>query len=98
MTATITNGNPIRALTVRPFSAALGAAMSCGDVKSLDDAAFEKVHEAFLDNLVLLIRGQQLAVADLLAFGRRFGELAQGAPVHIGQKPRDEQYPELAVI
>ena len=98
MTATVTIGNPTSALTVRPFNAALGAEVSCGDVKSLADATFEKVHDAFLDNLVLLVRGQQLAVADLLAFGRRFGELTQGAPVHIGQKPRDEQYPELAVI
>ena len=100
MAATIT-GNALadtRTVTLRPFDAALGAELICGDVKSLDDAAFAKIRQAFLDHLVLLIRGQQLTVADLLAFGGRFGELARGAPVHIGQKPRDEQYPELAVI
>jgi taurine dioxygenase len=96
--ATTRNASATRAVTVRPFDAALGAEVSCGDVKSLDEAAFAQVRRAFLDNLVLLIRGQQLSVADLLAFGRRFGELAKGAPVHIGQKPRDERYPELAVI
>ena len=85
-------------VTVHPFDAALGAEVRCGDVTRLDDAAFARVRQASLDHLVLLIRGQQLSVADLLAFGRRFGELAGGAPVHIGQKPRDEQYPELAVI
>jgi taurine dioxygenase len=72
--------------------------VECGDVKTLEAETFAEVHRAFLDNLVLLIRGQQLAVADLLAFGRRFGELTPGAPVHIGQKPRDEKYPELAII
>lgn len=88
----------MRSVTAQPFDAALGAEVRCGDVKTLDDAMFEQVLQAFHDNLVLLIRGQSLSVAELLAFGRRFGELTPGAPVHIGQKPRDEQYPELAVI
>lgn len=47
---------------------------------------------------MLLIRGQTLSIDDLLAFGRRFGELARGAPVHIGQQPRNERHPELAII
>jgi taurine dioxygenase len=90
--------SPSRLVSVRPFHAALGAEVVCPDVKTLDGAAFAQVYRALLDHLVLLIPGQQLGVADLLDFGRRFGELAKGAPVHIGQKPRDENYPELAVI
>lgn len=85
-----------RSITVTPINAALGAQVECGDVKSLDAIEFETVQCAFLDHLVLLIRGQTLSDAELLAFGRRFGELSAAAPVHIGQKPR--QYPELAVI
>jgi taurine dioxygenase len=85
-------------ISVTPLSKALGAQVECGDVKTLDADSFAEIHRAFLDNLVLLIRGQQLTVADLLVFGGRFGELTPGAQVHIGQKPRDERYPELAVI
>lgn len=85
-----------RSITVSPMKAALAAEVECGDVKTLDDDAFDIVQRAFLDHLVLLIRGQALSDAELLAFGRRFGELSAAAPVHIGQKPR--QYPELAVI
>jgi len=81
---------------VTPMPAALGARVECGDVKTLDDAGFAEVKRAFLDHLVLLIRGQSLSDPELLAFGRRFGELAAAAPVHVGQKPR--QYSELAVI
>lgn len=84
------------AVTVTPFDAALGAHVECGDVRTLDDAAFGAVKGAFLDHLVLLIRGQQLSDHDLLAFGRRFGELAAAAPVHVGQKARE--YPEVAII
>ena len=87
-----------RRINVIPMSVAIGALVECGDVKELDAAIFADVHKAFLHNLVLLIRGQRLAIKDLLAFGRRFGPLSPGAPVHIGQKPRDERYPELAVI
>jgi taurine dioxygenase len=85
-----------RTIRITPMPAALGALVECGDVKSLDDSAFDAVHRAWLDHLVILIRGQQLTDPELLAFGRRFGELSAAAPVHIGQKPRD--YPELAVI
>lgn len=81
---------------VIPFDAPLGALVRCGDVRGLDTHAFDAVHRAFLDHLVLLIRGQQLSDPELLAFGRCFGELSPAAPVHIGQKPRD--LPELAVI
>jgi taurine dioxygenase len=77
-------------IAVRPVSPAIGAQVDCGDVKRLDADTFAEVHRAFLDHLVLLIRGQSLTVPDLLAFGRRFGPLSPGAPVHIGQKPRDE--------
>ncbi|MFO0522341.1 MAG: TauD/TfdA dioxygenase family protein [bacterium] len=85
-------------ISVRPVSPAICAEVDCGDVKQLDADTFAEVHRAFLDHLVLLIRGQSLTVPDLLAFGRRFGPLSGGAPVHIGQKPRDDTYPELVII
>jgi taurine dioxygenase len=91
-----TDAARLRSIAVTPMRAALGALVECGDVKSLADSEFEQVRHAFLDHLVLLIRGQTLSDPDLLAFGRRFGELTSAAPVHIGQQPR--QYPELAVI
>ncbi len=95
MTAALDQTRPGR-ITVTATRATLGARVDCGDVRELDATAFDAVHRAFLDHLVILIRGQQLAVADLLAFGRRFGELTPAAPVHQGQKPRE--FPELAVI
>ncbi len=85
-----------RTITVTPMPAAIGARVDCGDVRTLSVDSFQEVQRAFLDHLVLLIRGQTLSDPDLLAFGRRFGELSAAAPVHVGQKPRD--LPELAVI
>lgn len=81
---------------VIPFKAQIGAEVRYGDVRSLDDASFKAVHRAFLDNLVLLIRGQKLNDDELVDFGRRFGEPTAAAPVHVGQKPRER--PEIAII
>lgn len=86
----------LRNITVQPMPAAIGADVECGSVRQMDEAVFAELRRAFLDHLVILIRGQSLTVPDLLAFGRRFGELSPAAPVHKGQKPRE--YPELAVI
>jgi taurine dioxygenase len=83
-------------IEVLPFKAQLGAEVRCGDIRALDDDAFKVVHRAFLDHLVLLIRGQQLNDDELVAFGRRFGEPTAAAPVHVGQKPRER--PEIAII
>lgn len=86
----------VRSVTVTAMPAPIGALMECGDIRTLDARSFGEVRSAFLDHLVILIRGQHLTDADLLAFGRRFGELSPAAPVHKGQKPRE--FPELAVI
>lgn len=86
----------LRNITAQPMPAAIGARVECGSVQQMDEAAFAELRRTFLDHLVILIRGQSLNVPDLLAFGRRFGELSPAAPVHKGQKPRE--YPELAVI
>jgi taurine dioxygenase len=90
--------NKCGASRVTRLSDAIGAHVDCGDVRTLSAEQFSVVHQAFLDNLILLIRGQSLTDDDLLAFGRRFGDLTRPSAVHIGQAPRDEKYPEIAVI
>ena len=60
---------------VRLFDAALGAEVRCGDLRHLSDAQFEQIRAAWLDHLVLVFRGQSLTDDDLIALGRRFGEI-----------------------
>jgi len=81
---------------VIPFKARIGAEVCCGDLRALDDVAFKDLHRAFLDNLVVLVRGQTLNDDELVTFARRFGEPTAAAPVHVGQKPRER--PEIAII
>ncbi len=59
---------------VRPFDAALGAEVRCGDLRRASDAQYAQIRQAWLDHLVLVFRGQALSDEELLALGRRFGE------------------------
>jgi alpha-ketoglutarate-dependent taurine dioxygenase len=60
---------------VVPTDGGLGAEIRGVDLRRLGDDAFAAIHRAWLDNLVLLFRGQEITDAELIAFSRRFGEL-----------------------
>jgi len=86
--------------------AALGAEVRCGDVRTLDDAGIALVRQAWLDHLVVLIRDQVLSDADLIAFGRRFGDLQISDPLpsplanegRVRQGKGNERFPEVTVV
>ena len=75
----------------------LGAEISDIDLCMLNDAAFGRVYQAWLDNLVLLFRGQHLSDAELIAFSRRFGDLDL-APVQETGRRFVDGLPELYVV
>jgi len=47
-------------LEVRRAAPKIGAEISGIDVRKLDDAAFRAVYQAFLDHIVIVVRGQPL--------------------------------------
>lgn len=61
-------------MNIRPLAGALGAEIRGVSLKSLDDAAWREIHQAFLRFAVLAIREQSLEPADLMRVGARFGE------------------------
>ena len=84
-------------VAVTPVSVPLGAQVDCGDVRQLDNAAFRQVYQALLDHLVIRIRGQQLSDPELIAFGKRFGEL-DFAPLAKTGKELARPHPEVIVV
>jgi taurine dioxygenase len=76
---------------------ALGAEIRGVDLRRLGDDAFAAIHRAWLDNLVLLFRGQHLTDAELIAFSRQFGELDL-APVQETGRRFVEGLPELYIV
>jgi alpha-ketoglutarate-dependent taurine dioxygenase len=63
-------------ISVAPVSGVLGAEVGGVDLASdLDDAAVAEIRRAFLAHHVLFFHDQELTPAQLMRFGRRFGEL-----------------------
>jgi taurine dioxygenase len=78
-------------IEIKPLAGSLGAEIHGVDLsKPLDDQTFDKIHQAWLDHLVIFFRDQNITPEQLIAFGRRFGEL------HIHPYiPNLEGYPEI---
>jgi len=84
-------------MEVIPNRAALGAEVRGIDLRRVGDDEFAAIHRAWLDNLVLLFRGQSLSDEELIVFSRRFGEL-DWAPVQENGRRFVEGHPELYVV
>jgi len=67
---------------VVPADAALGAEVRGLDLRALDDAAFQALHEAWLHHVVLVFRGQTLTAGDLVTLVRRFGTPVTSSNLH----------------
>jgi taurine dioxygenase len=80
-----------------PTGAALGAEVVAADLRTLDDAGFACVVEAWHSHAVVLFRDQTLSDRDLIAFSRRFGEL-DIAPVQENGRRFVDGIPEIYVV
>jgi taurine dioxygenase len=67
---------------VVPTSAVLGAEVRGLDLKTLDDATFRDLHRAWLDNVMLVFRGQSLVAEDLVKLVKRFGTPVTSSGLH----------------
>jgi taurine dioxygenase len=72
----------------------IGAIATGVDVKRLSEADWQALYRAWLDNNVLVVRGQELEIEDFLAYSARFGRLKP----HRVRRTRHAQYPELTVM
>jgi alpha-ketoglutarate-dependent taurine dioxygenase len=85
------------ALAVIPTGAALGAAVTGVDLRSLSEAQFARITQAWHEHAVLLFRGQTLSDQDLIAFSRRLGDL-DWAPVQENGRRFVEGLPEIYIV
>ncbi|MGY8993622.1 MAG: TauD/TfdA dioxygenase family protein [Rhodospirillales bacterium] len=73
----------------------IGAIVTGVDVRKLDDATWDKMYQAFLDHLVLVVRGQKgLSMEEYLNYSARFGPLKP----HIVRRQRHPTHPNLMVM
>jgi taurine dioxygenase len=78
-----------RVLEVRPLSPALGAEIIGVDLRgNIDDFCAQQMLDAWHENLVILLRDQELTEDDQVRFAERFGPLARiHTPQHIRRNP-----------
>jgi alpha-ketoglutarate-dependent taurine dioxygenase len=72
----------------------IGVEVSGVDVRTLDDAGFAPIYQAWLDHNVLVVTGQELTIDDFLRYSRRFGEVVP----HPSKSTRHPDYPEITLL
>ena len=100
MTATVTHTtDPSRYgdLTVVPISDALGAEIKGIELGNIDEATYRAIRNAWIDNLVVIIRNQTIGDEELVVFSRLFGDLDMAPPQEHGQQAVTG-LPEIMVI
>ncbi len=93
-TANIPSAEPC---TVTPLAPALGARIDGLRLDAIDDAGIATIRAAMLDHSVLLIPGQTLTDPQLIAFGRRIGEL-DVSPLAYVDGQREREHPEVLIV
>lgn len=76
-----------RTETSAPFqivqaACALGAEIRGIELKRIDDRTFEAIHAAWLDNVLLVFRGQSMDAEDLVTLVKRFGTPVSSSNLH----------------
>src|SRR5258708_7535602 len=72
----------------------IGAIATDVDVRALSDADWKALYRAWLNGIVLVVRGQTLTIPEFLAYSRRFGRVKP----HRVRRTRHPDYPELTVM
>jgi taurine dioxygenase len=91
-------------LDVVPFDAALGAEIRGIDLKRLDGAMFKEIHAAWLEHVLLVLRGQSLAAGNLVGLARRFGTPVTSSKLHqrkLEERTANQKFdlpPEITVV
>ncbi len=85
-------------IRITPLAAPLGATVSGIDVsRAVEAPARAALIDAWKERLVLVLRGQRITDAELIAFSRNFGALDPPGPNPTG-KPFHKEFPEINVI
>ena len=88
--------NEFAHISVRPLSGTLGAEITGFDLSQpIDDRAFAEVREAFHQNLVIVMPGQEITPDQLVIFTEKFGPVE---PHPLGSRRGLEDHPQVMVL
>jgi taurine dioxygenase len=81
-------------LQIRRMGPQIGVEVSGVDVKSMDEADWQRIYQAWLDCNILCVRDQELTIPDFLDYSRRFGPIEP----HPSKSTRHRDYPEITML
>jgi taurine dioxygenase len=79
---------------IRSMGPQIGVEVTGVDVKTLDDADFAPIYQAWLDHNVMVVRDQELTIEEFLHYSRRFGLVVP----HPSKSTRHPEIPEITLL
>ena len=79
---------------IRRMGPQIGVEVTGVDVKTLDDAGFAPIYQAWLDHNVMVVRDQELTLDEFLRYSRRFGLVVP----HPSKSTRHPEVPEITLL
>jgi len=79
---------------IRRMGSQIGVEVSDVDVRTLDDAGFAPIYQAWLDHNVMVVTGQELTIPEFLRYSRRFGHITP----HPSKSTRHPDYPDITLL
>ena len=81
-------------MQIRRMGPQIGVEITGVDVKTLDDAGFAPIYQAWLDHNVMVVRDQDLTMQEFLRYSRRFGTVVP----HPSKSTRHPEVPEITML
>jgi taurine dioxygenase len=79
---------------IRRMGPQIGVEVSGVDVRTIDDAGFAPIYQAWLDHNVLVVTGQDLTIPEFLRYSRRFGHVTP----HPSKSTRHPDHPDITLL
>src|SRR5260221_1883740 len=81
-------------LEIRRLGPQIGVEVRGIAVKTMDEATWNKIYQAWLDHNVMCVRGQELTIPDFIAYSEHFGPVTP----HPSKSTRHPDYPHITML
>ena len=81
-------------LQIRQMGPQIGVEITGVDVKTMDEAIWSKIYQAWLDCNVMVVRDQDLTIPDFIAYSKRFGPVTP----HPSKSTRHPDHPKITML
>jgi taurine dioxygenase len=79
---------------IRRMGPQIGVEVSGVDVKTMDEATWDRIYQAWLDHNILCVRDQDLTIPDFIRYSERFGPVTP----HPSKSTRHPEYPKITML